>query len=116
SMAHPAMQPTCHRCVMMRLSFLPQAGSARALHRVRGFRGCQVRMLALWAVRADNGGVLTMAEPQVWTLIGVLIVALFGMLTLMSTLFTRVIRTEIGGLRREMDSRFGRVDARFDGV
>ncbi len=73
-------------------------------------------MLALWAASADNGGVLTTAEPQVWTLLGALIVALFGMLTLMSTLFTRVIRTEIGGLRREMDARFDRVDARFDGV
>ncbi|WP_244972600.1 hypothetical protein [Paramicrobacterium fandaimingii] len=43
-----------------------------------------------------------MTEPQVWTLIGVFAVALFGMLTLMSTMFIRILRAEISGLRREM--------------
>lgn len=48
-----------------------------------------------------------MTEPQVWTLIGVFAAALFGMLTLMSTMFVRVIRTEIGGLRSEMRGEIG---------
>lgn len=43
-----------------------------------------------------------MTEPQVWTLIGVFTAAMFGMMTLMSTMFVRVIRSEIGGLRGEM--------------
>lgn len=45
-----------------------------------------------------------MNEPQVWTLIGVFGTALFGMLTLMTTLFVRVVRTEIGSLRTEIGS------------
>ncbi len=43
-------------------------------------------------------------EPQVWTLIGVLGTALFGMLTLMSTMFVRILRTEIGSVRTEIGS------------
>lgn len=43
-----------------------------------------------------------MTEPQVWTLIGVFTAAMFGMMTLMSTMFVRVIRSEIGGLRAEL--------------
>lgn len=45
-----------------------------------------------------------MNEPQVWTLIGVFAAALFGMLTLMSTMFLRVLRTEIGSVRTEIGS------------
>jgi hypothetical protein len=43
-----------------------------------------------------------MTEPQVWTLIGVFAAAVFGMITVVSSLFVRVIRSEIGGLRGEM--------------
>ncbi|WP_200914497.1 MULTISPECIES: hypothetical protein [unclassified Aeromicrobium] len=46
-------------------------------------------------------------EPQVWTLIGVFGTALFGMLTLMSTMFVRILRTEIGSLRTEMRTEIG---------
>jgi hypothetical protein len=45
-----------------------------------------------------------MSEPQVWTLIGVFAAGLFGMLTLMSTMFARVVRTEIGAVRTEIGS------------
>lgn len=48
-----------------------------------------------------------MNEPQVWTLIGVFAAGLFGMLTLMSTMFVRVVRTEIGSVRSEMNSEIG---------
>lgn len=44
-----------------------------------------------------------MTEPQVWTLIGVFATGLFGMMTLMSTMFVRIIRTEIQGVRRRLD-------------
>lgn len=44
-----------------------------------------------------------MNEPQVWTLIGVFAAALFGMLTLMSTMFVRILRTEIQGIHRRLD-------------
>lgn len=46
--------------------------------------------------------VLTVTEPQVWTMIGVFSALMFGMLTLVSTLFVRVVRTEIAGLRGEL--------------
>ncbi|MBY6062048.1 hypothetical protein [Microbacterium esteraromaticum] len=61
-----------------------------------------------------------MTEPQVWTLIGVFAAGLFGMLTLMSTKFVRVVRTEIDSVRTEMRSEIGSVRtemrAGFDGV
>ena len=43
-----------------------------------------------------------MNEPQVWTLIGVFAAGMFGMITVVTTMFTRVVRTEIGGLRTEL--------------
>lgn len=72
----------------------------------------------------------TVTEPQVWTLIGVFAAALFGMLTLMSTMFVRVVRTEIGSvrteigsvrseigsLRTEMRTEIRRLDQRFDSL
>jgi hypothetical protein len=60
--------------------------------------------------------VLTMTDPQVWVLIGVLAAALFGMFTIVSTLFIRVIRSEIAGLRGEMLGRFDRLEQRVDGL
>ena len=55
-----------------------------------------------------------MNEPQVWTLIGVFATGLFGMITLMSTMFVRIIRTEIGSVRTEIQgvhTRLDRLDA-----
>jgi hypothetical protein len=51
--------------------------------------------------------VINVTEPQVWTMIGVFTALMFGMLTIVSTLFVRVIRSEIGGLRSELDGRIG---------
>lgn len=93
----------------------------------------------------ENESVITMTEPQIWTMIGAVIALMFGMLTVVSTLFVRVLRAEIGGvetkigavetkigaeiggletkidvgiggLRREMIQRFEAVDARFEAV
>ncbi len=61
-------------------------------------------------------GVIAVTEPQVWTMIAVMAAVFFGMMTLISTMFTRVVRSEIGGLRGEMNARFDTVDARFDAV
>ena len=43
-----------------------------------------------------------MTEPQTWTMIGVFSALMFGMLTIISTMFVRVVRTEISGLRGEL--------------
>jgi hypothetical protein len=78
----------------------------------------------------ENRSVIPLTEPQTWTMIGAFIALLFGMLTVVSTLFVRVLRAEIGGLRSEMgglrsemsarfetvNSRFDAVDSRFDAV
>lgn len=53
-----------------------------------------------------------MTEPQVWTLIGVFAAAMFGLITIVSTLFVSVVRAEIGGVRTEI----GRLDAKIDGL
>ncbi len=57
-----------------------------------------------------------MTEPQVWTLIGVFAAGLFGMLTLMSTMFVRIIRTEIGSVRGEIGSLRNEMVNGFQGV
>jgi hypothetical protein len=57
-----------------------------------------------------------MTEPQVWTLIGVFAAGLFGMITLMSTMFVRIIRTEIGSVRHEIGSLRSEMSAEFRGV
>lgn len=59
-------------------------------------------------------GMLTMTEPQVWTLIGVFAAGLFGMLTIISTMFVRVLKAEIGSLRTEMNSEFRGIHQRID--
>lgn len=43
-----------------------------------------------------------MNEPQVWTLIGVFSAGMFGMVTVVTTMFTRVLRGEIRGLCAEV--------------
>lgn len=43
-----------------------------------------------------------MNEPQVWVLIGVFAAAMFGMITVVSTLFVHVVKAEIAGLRHEV--------------
>ncbi len=61
-----------------------------------------------------------MDGAQVWTMIGAFTALMMGMLTVVSTLFIRVLRSEIGGLRNEMTGQLGglrnEMTARFDAV
>lgn len=57
-----------------------------------------------------------MTEPQVWTMIGVFTALMFGMLTTVSTLFVRVVRSEIGGLRGELNGQISGVRSEIDGL
>lgn len=57
-----------------------------------------------------------MTEPQVWTMIGVFSALMFGMLTLVSTLFVRVVRTEIAGLRGELLREMRGLSVKVDGL
>lgn len=51
-----------------------------------------------------------MTEPQVWTIIGVFAAAMFGMITIVSTLFIQVVRSEFGGMRSEFRRLEDKVD------
>ncbi len=61
-----------------------------------------------------------MDGAQVWTMIGAFTALMMGMLTVVSTLSIRVLRSEIGGLRNEMNGQLGglrnEMTARFDAV
>lgn len=46
-----------------------------------------------------------MNDAQIWTMIGSFIALMFSALTVVSTLFIRVVRSEIGGLRGEMNGQ-----------
>ena len=59
---------------------------------------------------------LSVTEPQVWTMIGLMGAVFFGTMTLISTMFTRVVRSEIGGVRSEIGGLRGEMNARFDAV
>ena len=63
-------------------------------------------------VRREDEGVLGMDTAQIWAVIGVLAAGFFGMLTITSTFFVRVLRAEIGGVRAEI----GGVRAEVSGV
>lgn len=60
-----------------------------------------------------------MNDAQIWTMIGAFTALMFGVLSVMSTLFVRVLRAEIGGLRNEMNAQFsgfrGEVNGQIDG-
>lgn len=61
-----------------------------------------------------------MNDAQIWTMIGAFSALMIGTLTVISTLFVRVVRSEIGGLRNEMNGQIGglrnEMNARFDAV
>lgn len=61
-----------------------------------------------------------MNDAQIWTMIGTFTALMFSTLTVVSTLFIRVVRSEIGGLRNEMNGQIGglrnAMNARFDAV
>ncbi|MGH3690355.1 MAG: hypothetical protein ACRDT7_09380 [Microbacterium sp.] len=57
-----------------------------------------------------------MNDAQIWTMIGSFTVLMFSTLTVVSTLFIRIVRSEIGGLRTEMNARFDAVNSRIDGL
>lgn len=61
-----------------------------------------------------------MNDAQIWTIIGSFTVLMFSTLTVVSTLFVRIVRSEIGGLRTEMNGQIGglrtEMNARFDAV
>lgn len=83
----------------------------------------------------ENGKVdWALNDAQTWTVIGVLAATLVSSMALIATLFTRTLKSEIGGLRTELraesgairaemaagfravDARFKTVDRRFEEI
>ena len=56
---------------------------------------------------------LGMTEPQVWTLIGVFAAGMFGTITLISTMFLRMMQNGFDGVRKEFRSEFASVRTEF---
>ena len=56
---------------------------------------------------------LGMTEPQVWTLIGVFAAAMFGTMTLMSTMFLRTMQNGFDSVRTEFRNEFASVRTEF---
>ncbi len=73
-------------------------------------------MLTKLGLPGQNEEVIQLTEPQVWTLIGVFATSTFAMMGLITSMFTHVVRAEIGGLRGEMNARFDATDRRLDGL
>jgi hypothetical protein len=57
-----------------------------------------------------------MNDAQIWTMIGAFTALMFGMMTVVSTLFIRVVRTEVGGLRNEMNAQLGGMKGQIGGL
>lgn len=51
-----------------------------------------------------------MNEPQVWTALGIVGAAFTAMVTIVTTLFIAVVRSEIRGLRTELTTRLDTMD------
>lgn len=59
----------------------------------------------------ENEGVIEVTEPQVWTIIGVMVAALGAILTIVTQSFNRTIQA----LGDRMDAKFEAMGARFEG-
>ncbi len=74
--------------------------------------------LALWVAGVDNRRVLTLTEPQVWTLIGVFGASIFGIQGIAISSFRREMQSIRNELKSEMSSMrnelITRMDSRFD--
>ena len=53
---------------------------------------------------------ITLNEPQIWTIVGVLAATIVGMVTFGFTMLIRVVRVEIQSLRGEMNVKFSNLD------
>lgn len=69
------------------------------------------RILVRMAPNAENGEVINLTEPQVWTLIAVFSAAIFGVLTIGFAAIRSELRSSISGLRSELLGEIGSLRA-----
>ena len=88
------------------------------LHRCDKFDRRGHLALALCVAGVDNRRVLTLTEPQVWTLIGVFGASIFGIQGIAISSFRREMQSIRNELKSEMSSMrnelITRMDSRFD--
>jgi hypothetical protein len=66
--------------------------------------------MAILPNRRDHEGVLHMTEAQVWAMMGVFTALFLGTLTIVSTLFVHVVRSEVRRLDDKIDLRFTSIE------
>ncbi|MFT4123063.1 MAG: hypothetical protein QM635_04435 [Microbacteriaceae bacterium] len=57
---------------------------------------------------------MSVSDVQIWTTLGVFAAFAIGALGVVSSLFVRVLRSEVGRLEAKMDARFDAVTQRID--
>lgn len=60
--------------------------------------------------------VLTLTEPQIWTLIGVFAAAIFGMITIVMTSFHRTLIASIEKLEIKIDALDSKFTSKIDAL
>lgn len=93
----------------------PEANGTKS-HTAAASRGQRAPPLAFLTLLDEDEGVITVTEPQAWTMIGVFSALMFGTWTIISTLFVRVVRMEIGGLRGEISGLRGEMMSQSNGL
>jgi len=90
----------------------------RRIHRLNEITWREHFALALWRAGVENRRVLTLTEPQVWTLIGVFGASIFGIQGIAISSFRREMQSIRNELKSEMSSMrnelITRMDSRFD--
>lgn len=66
--------------------------------------------------RCEDDTVHLMNDAQIWTMIGSFTALMLSMMTVVSTLFIRVVRAEISGLRGEVGGLRGEMNAQIGGL
>lgn len=64
----------------------------------------------------DNEEMIAVTEPQVWTIIGVMVAALAAILTIVTQSFNRTMSARFEAVSTKLDAKFEAMDARLDGL
>src|SRR5690606_22119601 len=95
----------------------------RVVHSLRESAPCGATALEESIMPRQNGGMIAMTEPQVWTVIGVLAAALTGMIAVTTQLMMRTFSAQFetvaqrfSAMSERLDDRFTSIDGRFESM
>lgn len=93
----------------------------RLIHKIIDYEKSVTRTWQSDAIAVKMKGMITLNEPQIWTLIGVFAAALLGLTTVITQSFTRTMSANMEtmsanfrGIETRLDSMAVQVDAKFD--